>query len=174
MVLAFGFPVAAVWSFQTCPELAGAGRSTADTVWDASSRRAARGGQRTGKTDCSHCHGALAGGFQHEPAHEVIDEKMHPKFPLQGPVALSPDGTTLVAGGGDGAVKLLDLNTRKERATLKGHAGPVLSLAFSKDGKLLVSGGVDQTVRLWRAASDEEVAAANVSSIATAEKAGPQ
>jgi len=77
-------------------------------------------------------------------------------------VAVSPDGTTLASAGTDGTVKLLDLSTRRERAALKGHTGGVQSLAFSQDGKLLVSGG--DTVRLWRAATDEEVAGANVPS----------
>jgi WD40 repeat protein len=72
-------------------------------------------------------------------------------------LAVSPDGATLACAGMDGAVKLLDLSTRRERASLKGHTGRVLSLAFSEDGKLLVSGSADQTVRLWRAATDEEV-----------------
>jgi WD40 repeat protein/serine/threonine protein kinase len=80
-------------------------------------------------------------------------------------LAVSPDGATLACGGGDGTVKLMDLSTRRERIALKRHAGPVWSLVFSRDGKVLVSGGDDKTVMLWRAASDEEVAGATVSTI---------
>ncbi|GAA4587229.1 hypothetical protein GCM10023194_35540 [Planotetraspora phitsanulokensis] len=53
-------------------------------------------------------------------------------------VALSPDGKTLASGGGDGAVRLWDVTTRRLTATLPAHAGRDMStLAFSPDGKSL-------------------------------------
>src|SRR5262249_7303063 len=54
-------------------------------------------------------------------------------------LAFSPDGKTLAHTGIDGSrVRLLDLGTGKERASL--HAATA-ALAFSPDGKLLAAGG---------------------------------
>ncbi|HVK14082.1 MAG TPA: serine/threonine-protein kinase [Gemmataceae bacterium] len=43
-------------------------------------------------------------------------------------------------------------------ATLDGHDGPVLCVAFAGDGSLLASGGNDGTVRMWRASDGTELA----------------
>ena len=43
-------------------------------------------------------------------------------------------------------------------AVLKGHVGPVTSLAY-KDAKILLSGSLDQTVRIWDVASARELTA---------------
>jgi hypothetical protein len=56
-------------------------------------------------------------------------------------------------------VKLWDVASGQERATLKGHAAGVSSVAFSPDGKTLATGSADNTVRLWRAATEREVLA---------------
>jgi WD40 repeat protein len=72
-------------------------------------------------------------------------------------VAFSRDGRTLASSGDDGTIKLWNLASLQEAATLHGHEGPVSGLAFSRDGKHLVSGGA-RTVRLWSAPTFEEIA----------------
>ena len=58
-------------------------------------------------------------------------------------VAFSPDGKTLASAGGDGALKLWHLPTRREVATMleSGAVGPV---AFSPDGSMLIAGVPDE------------------------------
>ena len=94
------------------------------------------------------------------------------------PLAFSPDGKTLASGGdnagktsgtggrGDNlGVKLWDLTTGKERASLKGHGGPVVCVAFSPDGKFIASGdgrwapngqSWGGEVKVWDAATGRE------------------
>jgi WD40 repeat protein len=74
-------------------------------------------------------------------------------------VAFSPDGTVLAAGGyRTGKITLWSVLTRRVIATLTGHRGGQVSLAFSRDGKWLASGCADYTVRLWALATRELVA----------------
>src|SRR5262249_51884046 len=63
--------------------------------------------------------------------------------------AVSPDGRVVALGEAGGEIPVLDLGTGKELRRLRGHSGPVCSLAFSRDGKVLVSGGCDSTVVVW-------------------------
>jgi WD40 repeat protein len=64
-------------------------------------------------------------------------------------VAFSPDGKTLASAGDDQSVKLWDVATGQERASLRGHGQAVMSVAFSPDGRTLASASADKTVRLW-------------------------
>ena len=65
-------------------------------------------------------------------------------------VAFSPaDNTLLASGASDSTVKLWDVETQTNVATLEGHTAPVTSVAFSPNDMLLASGAPDGTVKLW-------------------------
>ena len=74
-------------------------------------------------------------------------------------VAFSPvDNTLLASGASDGTVKLWDVVTQTNVATLVGHVGGVASIAFSPNGMLLVSGAADGTVKLWNVETHQNIA----------------
>src|SRR5207245_3592078 len=67
------------------------------------------------------------------------------------------DGKTLASGDNEGAVKLWDIATKQELATLKGHKQATGSVAFSPDGNTLASAG-GKVVKLWNITTKQEVA----------------
>ncbi|MBE9008546.1 trypsin-like peptidase domain-containing protein [Fortiea sp. LEGE XX443] len=93
-------------------------------------------------------------------------------------VAISPDGRTLASGSADMTIKIwniatgqesgsfnkiikLNLPTRLEILTPKGHSGSVLSVAFSPDGRTLASGSSDKTIKIWNIATGREIRTLN-------------
>jgi RNA polymerase sigma factor (sigma-70 family) len=76
-----------------------------------------------------------------------FDDKGHGAHPI----ALSPDGSILAAGGK--SVKLWDVRTGKMVRELGGHLKLTESIIFSADGQLLVSGGSYGTTNIWEVAT---------------------
>ncbi len=55
----------------------------------------------------------------------------------------------IVFGCDDNLVKVWSVSAKKEVASLAGHTGWVLSVAFSPDGQHIVSGSYDNLVKVW-------------------------
>ncbi len=92
-------------------------------------------------------------------------------------LALSPDGSLIAAGAGDGSVYLWDIESPSGDAwpmrALSGHSGAVVAVAFAPDGSTLVSAGHDGTVRVWRLESspDEDIVRGHVEQVLDAGEA---
>ena len=66
-------------------------------------------------------------------------------------MAFSPDGDSLATGSYDQTARIWDVRTGRQRHSLTGHHGAVMSVAYSPDGAALATASVDQTIRLWNA-----------------------
>jgi WD40 repeat protein len=68
-------------------------------------------------------------------------------------ILFSPDGRWLAVGDTNCQIKLWEVSTMQEMATLIGHTGWVRDVSFSADSQLLASASSDGTVRIWDIAS---------------------
>jgi WD40 repeat protein len=67
-------------------------------------------------------------------------------------LAFAPDGHALAASDIDGRIRIIDLNTGRERVSFQAHSGPLSSLTYSDDGRMLASTSMfDEVTRIWDA-----------------------
>jgi len=69
-------------------------------------------------------------------------------------VAWSPDGSRLAVAGLDGAGRVLDASTGRERLRLNGHSRGLTGIAFLSSQRLVTS-SLDGSVRVWDAESGD-------------------
>jgi hypothetical protein len=72
-------------------------------------------------------------------------------------LAITPNGRTLLVAAMDGRLRLLDLDTRRQRTAVLAHKGGVWALGLSGDGRHFITGGADRLVRVWELPRVKEV-----------------
>ncbi len=66
-----------------------------------------------------------------------------------GSLAFPPDGGTLAMIGSGRVIRLVEVETGKQKAELRGHLAAISGLAFTPDGQTLLSASGDGTLRVW-------------------------
>jgi WD40 repeat protein len=148
------------------PQLTQRGNATPHQVWDVTTgdalpREVADQKARALRNEASKSAGEGFAQTRARDGQNAAAQQPLNAYPFQHPVQVpSPSGALLALGGIDSVVQVVSARAPQQaQRTLKGHAGPVKSLAFSKDKdeRLLASGGSDGTVRLWDVATGVEL-----------------
>ena len=95
-----------------------------------------------------------AAPFKLAKGQEILKLQGYPRIRS---VDASSDGQFILAGGGDGLLRLWDANTGKEIRQFAGHTSSIGPVAFSPDGTRVFSGSWDRTMRMWNVQSGELV-----------------
>ena len=74
-----------------------------------------------------------------------------------GDIALTPDGSHLVAANSKGDVKVCKVAGRETMHEIKAHTGGVICVQASADGKRFATFGQDNILKLWDLASGKEL-----------------
>ncbi|MBI3469007.1 MAG: serine/threonine protein kinase, partial [Planctomycetes bacterium] len=73
-------------------------------------------------------------------------------------VAVGGDGSVCASAGEEGVIRLWDIATRTQRATIEPQAGKILGLAISSDSRRLAAACENSTVQMWDLFSHELLA----------------
>lgn len=101
-------------------------------------------------------YGAVDGGTRviDSDSAEVIADLTLDRRPILA-MAMSPDGSEIAVGDGQGFVMTIDTSTWSISGDYKAAGnGPVWALAYTADGQSLVGGGIDDAAYIWPAHND--------------------
>ena len=87
---------------------------------------------------------------------ELVSEIAGPSRRLRS-VAFSPSGALLAIAGESKNIEILDARTKRQTATLTGHAGTIWALRFSPDGSRIASASADGTIKVWSTQAGNEL-----------------
>jgi WD40 repeat protein len=64
-------------------------------------------------------------------------------------LAITPDGTTLIAGSKQGEIKIANIQKREVLKTIKAHEAGIGAVIVSPDGKAFATVGTDNVIKAW-------------------------
>jgi WD40 repeat protein/tRNA A-37 threonylcarbamoyl transferase component Bud32 len=92
----------------------------------------------------------------HDVVADTWREVKMPPFPISQKLAVSAGANRLASAGGDGKIRLVDLE-RRTVAILGDHPGQIGYAEFSPSGKWLVTASSDTTIRLWDLSGSDHI-----------------